>query len=58
MGVHGHDEESLAVVADGLAMGRHVEAVEVARMITFLAADGCPSLTGSTLDINGASYIR
>jgi NAD(P)-dependent dehydrogenase (short-subunit alcohol dehydrogenase family) len=58
MGVEGQDESTLAAVADGLTMGRHVDPVEVARMITFLASDDCPSLTGSTLDINGASYIR
>lgn len=58
MGVVGRDAAELAAVADGLAMGRHVAATEVAELITFLATDGCPSLTGSTLDINGASYIR
>jgi NAD(P)-dependent dehydrogenase (short-subunit alcohol dehydrogenase family) len=39
-------------------MGRHVEPGEVATLIAFLATDDCPSLTGATLDINGASYIR
>lgn len=58
MGLKGQDEKSLAEVAGGLAMGRHVDAVEVARVIAYLASDDCPSLTGSTLDINGASYIR
>ncbi|HEX4832290.1 MAG TPA: hypothetical protein VH478_14500 [Trebonia sp.] len=42
----------------GAAMGRHVEPGEVATLIAFLATDDCPSLTGATLDINGASYIR
>lgn len=58
MGVAGRDDAARAAVAGGLAMGRYVEAEEVAMVIAFLATDGCPSLTGSTLDINGASYIR
>ena len=44
--------------ADGLAMGRLVEAGEVASLVAFLSTGACPSLTGATLDINGASYIR
>lgn len=58
MGVAGRDDTARAAVAEGLTMGRYVEAEEVAILIAFLAADGCPNLTGSTLDINGASYIR
>lgn len=58
MGVEGHDEAELQTVADGLAMGRHVGAEEVAQLVAFLATDGCPSLTGATLDVNGASYVR
>lgn len=58
MGVAGLDEAARSAVSGGLAMGRYVRPQEVAILIAFLAADGCPSLTGSTLDINGASYIR
>lgn len=58
MAIAGQDESSRQVVADGLAMGRLVEADEVASLVAFLATDACPSLTGATLDINGASYIR
>ncbi|MCU1680016.1 MAG: family oxidoreductase [Amycolatopsis sp.] len=58
MAIAGQDEASKQAVADGLAMGRLVEAGEIATLIAFLATDACPSLTGSTLDINGASYIR
>jgi 3-oxoacyl-[acyl-carrier protein] reductase len=58
MGTVGRDEAELAAVADGLAMGRHVGAGEVAQLVAFLATEGCPSLTGATLDLNGASYIR
>lgn len=42
----------------GLAMGRRVEPEEVATLIAFLASDAAPSLTGATLDLNGASYVR
>ncbi|EPR75894.1 hypothetical protein ADILRU_1854 [Leifsonia rubra CMS 76R] len=39
-------------------MGQHVDPQEVAELSAFLATDRCPSLTGSTIDLNGASYIR
>jgi 3-oxoacyl-[acyl-carrier protein] reductase len=58
MGIVGKDQTGQAAVAEGLAMGRYVEAEEIAEVITFLAANTCPSLTGATVDINGASYIR
>jgi 3-oxoacyl-[acyl-carrier protein] reductase len=58
MSVAGTDEAARRATADGLAMGRYVEAGEVASVVAFLATGACPSLTGSTLDINGASYIR
>jgi NAD(P)-dependent dehydrogenase (short-subunit alcohol dehydrogenase family) len=58
MGVAGQDDTARSAVAAGLAMGRYVEPEEVASLIAFLAADDCPSLTGATVDINGASYIR
>jgi 3-oxoacyl-[acyl-carrier protein] reductase len=58
MSIAGKDDTTRQATASGLAMGRLVGADEVASLITFLATDACPSLTGSTLDINGASYIR
>lgn len=58
MALAGQDDAAQAQVADGLTMGRYVEAGEVAQLIAFLATDSCPSLSGATLDINGASYIR
>ncbi len=58
MAIAGQDEAARQSVADGLAMGRLVEADEIASLIAFLATDACPSLTGSTLDVNGASYVR
>ena len=58
MAIAGQDEEQTRAVADGLAMGRLVEAEEIAALIAFLATDAVPSLSGSTVDVNGASYVR
>jgi NAD(P)-dependent dehydrogenase (short-subunit alcohol dehydrogenase family) len=41
-----------------LAMGEMVEPEEVAALIAFLAGGSVRHLTGATLDVNGASYIR
>jgi len=41
-----------------IPLGRVASPEEVANMIAFLASDGCPSATGATFDINGASYVR
>jgi NAD(P)-dependent dehydrogenase (short-subunit alcohol dehydrogenase family) len=41
-----------------LALGEMVPPEEVARVIAFLASGNCRHLTGSSLDVNGASYIR
>lgn len=41
-----------------LAMGRWVEPDEVADLVTYLCRGSAPSLSGGTIDINGASYIR
>jgi 3-oxoacyl-[acyl-carrier protein] reductase len=41
-----------------IPLGRVAGADEVAETIRWLAADAPASLTGSTLDINGASYVR
>ncbi|MEM6773966.1 MAG: SDR family oxidoreductase [Pseudomonadota bacterium] len=45
-------------VTEGLAMGRWVEPAEIAELVCFLCRGTSPSLSGSTIDINGASYIR
>jgi NAD(P)-dependent dehydrogenase (short-subunit alcohol dehydrogenase family) len=58
MGTADLDPEQIRAVADGLAMGQHVAVSEIAELAAFLASDRCPSLTGSTIDLNGASYIR
>jgi NAD(P)-dependent dehydrogenase (short-subunit alcohol dehydrogenase family) len=41
-----------------LAMGEMVPPQEVAELIAFLATGACRHLTGATLDVNGASYVR
>lgn len=58
MAIAGQDDAQTQAVADGLAMGRLVEAGEIAALIAFLATDAVPSLTGATVDVNGASYVR
>ncbi|PZN95036.1 MAG: 3-oxoacyl-ACP reductase [Alphaproteobacteria bacterium] len=45
------------VIAD-TPLGRVATAAEVAETIRWLATDAPASLTGATLDINGASYVR
>jgi NAD(P)-dependent dehydrogenase (short-subunit alcohol dehydrogenase family) len=58
MGTAGMSDDAIRAVADGLTMGRHVEVREIAELAAFLATGRAPSLTGSTLDLNGASYLR
>ena len=41
-----------------LAMGEMAPADEVGELIAFLASGACRHLTGATIDLNGASYIR
>jgi 3-oxoacyl-[acyl-carrier protein] reductase len=41
-----------------LTMGEMVPAEEVAQLIVFLASGSCRHLTGATLDVNGATYVR
>jgi NAD(P)-dependent dehydrogenase (short-subunit alcohol dehydrogenase family) len=41
-----------------IPLGRVAGVDEVAETIRWLATDAPPSLTGATLDINGASYVR
>jgi 3-oxoacyl-[acyl-carrier protein] reductase len=48
----------IEAVNAALAMGEMVEPEEVARLIAFLASGIVKHLTGATLDVNGASYIR
>ena len=41
-----------------IPLGRVAEPEEIAAIIAFCAIDAPPSLTGATLDANGASYVR
>jgi NAD(P)-dependent dehydrogenase (short-subunit alcohol dehydrogenase family) len=41
-----------------LALGEMVPAEEVGTLIVFLASGECRHLTGATIDLNGASYVR
>jgi NAD(P)-dependent dehydrogenase (short-subunit alcohol dehydrogenase family) len=39
-------------------MGEMVEPAEVGRLVAFLATGSVRHLTGATLDVNGATYVR
>jgi len=41
-----------------IPLGRVAAPEEIAAMAVFLAGRACPSATGATFDINGASYVR
>jgi NAD(P)-dependent dehydrogenase (short-subunit alcohol dehydrogenase family) len=45
-------------VTEGLAMKEWVEPDDVAQTVAFLSTGKARQLTGATLDINGASYVR
>jgi NAD(P)-dependent dehydrogenase (short-subunit alcohol dehydrogenase family) len=47
-----------AAVAAGLAMGEWVPPAELGSLVAFLVSGQCRHLSGATLDVNGASYIR
>jgi NAD(P)-dependent dehydrogenase (short-subunit alcohol dehydrogenase family) len=47
-----------AAVTASLAMGEWVPPEEIADAVAYLASGTCRHLTGATLDINGASYVR
>lgn len=45
-------------VTAGLAMGEWVPPEEIAELVAFLSSGNCRHLSGATLDVNGASYVR
>lgn len=47
-----------AAVTAGLAMGEWVPPTEIGELAVFLASGKARHLSGATLDVNGASYIR
>lgn len=44
--------------ASQLVMGEWIPPVEIARLVAFLSRGDCRHLSGATIDINGASYMR
>jgi NAD(P)-dependent dehydrogenase (short-subunit alcohol dehydrogenase family) len=52
------DVENRKLAVKDIPLGRVAAPEEVAEMIAFLASGACPSATGATFDINGASYVR
>jgi NAD(P)-dependent dehydrogenase (short-subunit alcohol dehydrogenase family) len=47
-----------AAVSAGLALGEWVPPEEIAEVVAFLAQGRVRHLTGATIDVNGASYVR
>jgi NAD(P)-dependent dehydrogenase (short-subunit alcohol dehydrogenase family) len=47
-----------AAVTATLAMGEWVPPSDIATLTAFLATGACRHLTGATLDVNGATYVR
>jgi NAD(P)-dependent dehydrogenase (short-subunit alcohol dehydrogenase family) len=45
-------------ITASLAMGEWVPPGDVATLVAFLATGSCRHLSGATLDVNGASYVR
>ena len=52
------DIEARKEAVKDIPLGRVAQPEEVASLIAFLLSDACQSATGSTFDINGASYVR
>ncbi len=52
------DVEARAKAVADIPLGRVADPDEVAAMAVFLLSDACRSATGSTFDMNGASYVR
>jgi len=46
------------VVTASLAMGEWVPPADIAALVAFLATGTCRHLSGATLDVNGATYVR
>jgi len=47
-----------AAVTATLAMGEWIPPGDIAELVAFLASGRCRHLTGATLDVNGATYVR
>ena len=52
------DPDEMARQSAEVPLGRFAAPEEVAALTAFLLSDACPSATGATFDVNGASYVR
>ncbi|MBB5518307.1 SDR family NAD(P)-dependent oxidoreductase [Amphiplicatus metriothermophilus] len=52
------DVAARAKAVGEIPLGRVASPEEVAALAVFLLSDACPSATGATFDVNGASYVR
>lgn len=52
------DEEAAARAAAEIPLGRFAAPEELGALAGFLLSGACPSATGATFDVNGASYLR
>ena len=52
------DPEILKAAKSEIPLGEFAEVEEIATMVAFLLSDACPSATGASFDINGASHVR
>jgi len=53
-----HSQGGEAKVFEALPMGEWAEPDQIGELVTFLASGKARHLSGATLDVNGASYIR
>ena len=52
------DIAARAEAVKDIPLGRVAQPEELGAMIAFLLSGACPSATGATFDVNGASYVR
>jgi 3-oxoacyl-[acyl-carrier protein] reductase len=50
--------EKLKLALSEIPLGRMAAPDEIASLTAFLLSGACPSATGATFDVNGASYVR
>jgi NAD(P)-dependent dehydrogenase (short-subunit alcohol dehydrogenase family) len=50
--------EKLKLALSEIPLGQMAEPEEIAALTAFLLSDACPSATGATFDVNGASHVR
>ena len=52
------DIAARAEAVKDIPLGRVAQPEEIASLIAYLTSGACPSATGATFDVNGASYVR